>query len=180
MQTKNKNYFSMGAGQSQSEQCSCSKPGTISLTGLQLFSMVIPLCSTSILTAQSRNSFPFFQCIIQWGISIYTTLCTWLDQWIWSFGQISEDGLFQFYTRSCKGIVHYILFDQGQRTWSGAVPFRKRLCNVAGRKRKSYIEHLGKSEVEVYQRVVCLQHILSTTNTSVRLQKKVVFTGIYS
>lgn len=25
-----------------------------------------------------------------------------------------------------------------------------------------------------------LQHILSTTNTSVRLQKKVVFTGIYS
>lgn len=79
MQTKNKNYFSMGAGQSQSEQCSCSKP----------------------------------------------------DQWIWSFGQISEDGLFQFYTRSCKGIVHYILFDQGQRTWSGAVPFRKRLCNVA-------------------------------------------------
>ncbi|XP_035821294.1 uncharacterized protein [Zea mays] len=56
---RNKNYFSMGAGQSQSGQCSCSKP----------------------------------------------------DQWIWSFGQISEDGLFQFWTRSCKGIVHYILFD---------------------------------------------------------------------
>ncbi|XP_020404070.1 uncharacterized protein [Zea mays] len=88
---RNKNYFSMGAGQSQSGQCSCSKP----------------------------------------------------DQWIWSFGQISEDGLFQFWTRSCKG-----------------------------RKRKSYIEHQGKSEVEMYQRVVCLQHILSTTNTSVRLQKK--------
>jgi hypothetical protein len=96
----------MGSGQSQSQQCSCSKPGTISLTSLQIFSMVIPLSCTSILTAYSRNCFPFFQCITLWGISIYTTLCTWLDPWIWSFVKISEVGLFQFCTRTCKGTFH--------------------------------------------------------------------------
>jgi len=113
----------MGSGQSQSEQCSCSKPGTISLTSLQLFCMVIPLSFTSILTAYSRNCFPFFDPITLWGISIYTTLCTWLDPCIWSFVKISEDGLFQFCTRTCKGTFQELFLLVGPTTLHG--PHRK-------------------------------------------------------
>jgi hypothetical protein len=83
---------------------------SINLTGVQLFSLMIPLLLL-FLSLLEKLSYVLSMHHYTGYQYLHNSFYTWLDPWLWSFEKISEHGLFQFCSRSCKSIVCYILFD---------------------------------------------------------------------
>jgi len=83
---------------------------SINLTGLQLFSLMISLLLL-VLSLLKKLSYVFSMHHCTGYHYLHNSFYTWLDPWLWSFEKISEHGLFQFCSRSCKSLVCYILLD---------------------------------------------------------------------